>query len=211
LSLIVGGAVLAGVLRWRGLQREADRDALAILTTACEELERGDPTAAGRSASEAAAAAKTARTRNRALTVLAWAALGQGYPQRARAALDQIAPSHAVDLYCLAAVEAARGRSEFAIHALDLSRAVGDLTCEGAKLFVECHLRAFGIERAVMAALQTRKILGRENCELVLDAARDAGALVAAAKLAAALGHEANGQWPASPSNPSAFGPTSLR
>jgi hypothetical protein len=151
------------------------------------ELDGANPTAAGWAASKALAAAKTLTSRNRAFTILAWAALGQGHPERARAALDQVRPSHALDLYCLAAVEAARGRTAFAIQALEVARTFGTLTCDGAKLLVDCYARAYGIERAVLAALQNRRVLGAANCERVLAAARLAGADDAAATLAGAL------------------------
>jgi hypothetical protein len=188
LLLAVGTrGLLAGAIQWRVQRAEGDREANAQLGRAHAELEGGNAAAAASAASKALAAAETARTRNQALNALAWAALGQGFPERAKAELDRVAPSHAVDLFCLAAVEAARGRTEVAIQALEVMWASRALSRESAKLFVECNLRAFGIERAVMVALQTRKVLGRENCELVVNAARLAGADVAAGKLADAL------------------------
>jgi hypothetical protein len=189
LAALVAGGVVAGVVRWR-VDHPLDEEALSHLASALVELDRGDPSAAAREAAKAAAAAATARTRNRALTALAWAALGQGYPERAKAALDQVQPQHALDLQCLAAVEAARGRDEFAIQALDVARASRSLDREGAKRFVDCHLRAHGMETAVRAALQVRTTLGREDCEKVVSAARQAGAHAAAATLAATLRDE---------------------
>jgi hypothetical protein len=191
-SLGVGG-LLAGIVRWRTQRRDIDREALAQLATAHAELDRSNPTAAARAASKAVAAAGTSRTRNQALTTLAWAALGQGYAERAKAALDQIQPSHALDIHCLAAVECARGRTEFAIQTLEVARAFGTLTCDGAKLLVDCYVHAHGIERAVLVALQNRKVLGAANCEQVLAAARLAGANDAAAKLASVLRKETPG------------------
>jgi len=190
LALLGLGGLLAGIVRWRMQQRDVDREALAHLATARAELDGSNPTAAGWAASKAVAAARTSRTRNQALTTLAWAALGQGYPERAKAALDQIQPSHALDIHCLAAVECARGRTEFAIQTLEVARAFGTLTCDGAKLLVDCYVHAHGIERAVLVALQNRKVLGAANCEQVLAAARLAGAHDAAAKLAAVLRKE---------------------
>jgi hypothetical protein len=116
-SLALGG-LLAAIVRWRAERQDVDGEALAELATARAELDRSNPTAAACAASKAVAAAGTSRTRNRALTTLAWAALGQGYPERAKAALDRIQPSYALDVYCLAAVECARGRTEFAIQAM---------------------------------------------------------------------------------------------
>jgi hypothetical protein len=189
--LLGGGGLVAGAIRRRRRRNEADGEALGQLAVACAELERGNPTTAAWAASKAETLAATPRTRNRALITLAWAALGQGYPERAKAALDQVVPSHALDVYCLAAVEAARGRTTLAVQALEVARTAGTLSCDAAKLLVECNLRAFGMERAVLIAWQTRKALGRENCELVVKAAQLAGAHTAAEKLAAALREEA--------------------
>ena len=187
LALLGVGGVLSAVVLWRRTRDDADSDALAQLAVAHAELERGNPTPAGWAASKAVATAARPRTRNRALSALAWASLGQGCPERAKAALDRVRPSHDISLYCLAAVEAARGRTDLAIQALEVARTAGVLDGEGAKLLVECHLRAFGIERAVLVATQIREMLGRANCNLVVDAARVAGAPVAAATLAALL------------------------
>jgi hypothetical protein len=188
-SLGVGGLV-AAVARWFREPRDLDADARVQLALAQAALDASDPTAAAKAASKAVAAADTSRMRNRALTTLAWAALGQGYAERAKAALDNVKPAHELDVYCFAAVEWARGRPETAIQALEVARTFGTLTCDGAKLLIDCHLRANGIEHAVLAALQNRRVLGVENCEQVLTAARLAGANRAAARLAAVLRSE---------------------
>jgi hypothetical protein len=183
------GGLLAAVVRWRMEGYDADIEALAQLAIARAELE-SNPTAAGWAASKAVAAAGTAQTRNRALVTLAWAALGQGYPERAKAALDRIRPAYALDLYCLAAVEHTRGQTDLAIKSLEVARTFGALTSDGAKLLVDCYLSAEGIERAVLAAFQNRKVLGPANCEQVLTAARLAGANDVAAKLESVLRNE---------------------
>jgi hypothetical protein len=185
--LAVGGAT-AAAFRWRKERYDLDREAVAYLATAQEQLAEGDHTAAAVAATKAARSARTSRTRNAGLTTVAWAALGQGFPERAKAALDRIEPSHAVDLGCLAAVESARGKPERAIEALEVARTAGSLTRDGAKLLVDCYVRRCGIDRAVMAALQTRKALGAENCRMVVQAASAAGAHAAAAILASAIG-----------------------
>jgi hypothetical protein len=206
--LFGGGALAAGAIRWRRQREANDAEAVAQLAVACAELEAGNSAAAGRAASKAVKAATTSRTRNRALSTLAWAALNQGYPEAAKAALDEVAPQ-ALDVYCLAAVEAARGRPELAIQALEVAGTAAHLTCDAAKLLVECYLRAFGIERAVAIALKARTALGPENCELVVNAARLAGAHTAAATLAAALREEPGSKRPSLP--PPAFGSASAR
>jgi hypothetical protein len=180
--LAVGGAI-AATLRWRGEQEGLDQQAVAELKAARTRLGKEDYAGAAAAASRAAKSARTPRTRNAALSTLAWAALGQGYPERAKAALDGIAPSHAIDLYCLAAVEAARGRLEQAIDALEVARTARTLTCDGAKLFVDCCAHLHGVDHAVAAALQTIDVLGIENCKVVAKAAADAGAHGAAGLL----------------------------
>jgi hypothetical protein len=184
--LAVGGAT-AAALRWRREREGLDQQAVAELEAARTRLGQGDHTGAAAAASRAAKSAMTPRTRNAALSTLAWAALGQGYPERAKAALDGIVPSHAIDLYCLAAVESARGRLERAIEALEVARTARTLTCDGAKLFVDCCARLHGVEHAVTAALRSIDVLGIENCRVVAKAAADAGAHGAAAALASAI------------------------
>jgi hypothetical protein len=162
-ALLAVSGVTAAIFRWRKERQEHDRAAVAHLETARERLEQGDPGGAMVAASKAASSATTPRTRNAALTTLAWSALGQGYPERAKAALDGIEPGHALDVYCLAAVESACGKPGLAIEALEVARTAGTLTCDGAKLLVDCYVQQCGIDRAVMAALQTREVLGAEN------------------------------------------------
>lgn len=187
LALLAAGGVAAASLRLRRGPDGLEQQALVELKTARARLDQQDHAGAAAAASRAVASATASRTRNAALTTLAWAALGQGYPERAKAALDEVVPAHAIDLYCLAAVEAARGRHAQAFEALELARTAGTLTCDGAKLFVDCCARAHGVERAVRAALQTIDVLGVENCKRVVKAAADAGAHDAAATLSAAL------------------------
>jgi hypothetical protein len=206
--LFGAGALVAGTIRWRRQREADDAEAVAQLAIACAELQAGNPAAAGRAASKSVKAAATSRTRNRALSTLAWAALDQGYPEAAKAALDEV-PPQALDVYCLAAVEAARGRPQVAIQALEVTGTAAHLTCDAAKLLVDCYLQAFGIERAVAIALKARKALGPENCELVVNAARLAGAHAAAATLATALREEPGEKRPSLP--PPAFGSASAQ
>jgi hypothetical protein len=187
--LAVGGAT-AATLRWRREREAVDQQAVAELEAARTRLGQEDHAGAAAAASRAVKSARTPWTRNAALSTLAWAALGQGYPERAKAALDGIVPAHTIDLYCLAAVESARGQLERAIEALEVARSARTLTCDGAKLFVDCYARLHGVERAVAAALQIIDVLGVDNCKIVAKAAADAGAHGAAATLASAIrGH----------------------
>ena len=132
-SLLGAGGATAALFRWKLWARERhdlDLGAVADLETARERLAQGDAAAASVAASRSATCARTPYTRNDALRTVAWAALEQGYPERAKAALDQTEPPYAVDLYCFAAVESARGALESAIAALEVARSAGSLTCE---------------------------------------------------------------------------------
>jgi hypothetical protein len=186
-ALLAVSGVTAAIFLRRKERQEHDREAVAHLQTARERLEQGDPGGSMMAASKAASSATTPSTRNAALTTLAWGALGQGYLERAKAALNGIEPGHALDVYCFAAVESACGKPGLAIEALEIARTAGTLTCDGAKLLVDCYVQQCGIDRAVIAALQNREVLGAENCKTVMKAARDVGAHAAAATLASAL------------------------
>jgi hypothetical protein len=149
-ALLAGAGSIAAITRWRRERAalgELDREAVADLEAARRSLAQGEHAAAMAASSRAAATAKTSRTRNTALVTLAWAALGQGYPERAKAALDGIKPFHALDVHCLAAIESALGNPELAIAVLEGARAAHTLTCEGAKLLVDCYVRRYGAPR----------------------------------------------------------------
>ncbi len=171
--------------------RPREAPALAELKAARELLEQGKHGEAARAASAAEEHAKTSRTRNAALTTLAWADLGQGYVQRAKAALERVDPPHMIDLYCYAATQAADGKTELAIQALEVARGARSLGCEGLKLLIDLYARQNRIDCAVVVALQSRGLLGVDNCQTVLRAAREAGAATTIAGLAEALSHRA--------------------
>jgi hypothetical protein len=180
--------VALGWIGWMKSRRAgSDARDIAALASARAQLEQGDPSAAAHIASDLAARARTSRMRNAALTTLAWAGLREGYLERAKSALDRVEPRHALDLYCFAAVQSAHGNCELAIRALDLAHNAGTLCCGGAKLLVDLHVRQDHMDRAVVATLENRKVLGVDNCRLVVKGACDAGEYGAAATLASAL------------------------
>jgi hypothetical protein len=178
-------AALVG-LHWRTVRQAHERRAMTALETARELLGRGHHDLAAEAASDAAAQARTSRTRAHALTTLAWAALEQGNPERAIAALDRIEPRH-LDLYCYAFVQSARGKHQLAIKTLEVARGADSLSLDGAKLLVDLYTHEYGVDRAVWAAWQSRAVLGPENCRRVVRAACDAGAYGPAAMLTSAL------------------------
>jgi len=182
---------LRAAIGWIGwtTSRRAGSDArdVAALASARARLDQGDPATAAQIASDVAARARTARMRNAALTVLAWAGLAEGDHERARSALARVEPRHALDLYCYAAVQSACGHHEMAIRALELAHNARTLCCEGAKLLVDLHVRQDRMERAVVSARENRKVLGLDNCRQVVKGACDAGAYGPAATFAAEL------------------------
>jgi hypothetical protein len=99
-----------------------ERHAKDELEAARALLADGNPIRAVLAAANAAAAARASRTRNAALTTLAWAALEAGYVRRAEAALDAIDPPYDLDLECYAAVQAAANHPDRARQARELAR-----------------------------------------------------------------------------------------
>jgi hypothetical protein len=116
--------LLETILSFLGPQRHDhdEQHAQDELAAARALLEDGNPIRAILAAANAAAAARAARTRNAALTTLAWAALEAGYIRRAEAALDAIDPPYYLDLQCYAAVQAAANHPDRARQALELAR-----------------------------------------------------------------------------------------
>jgi hypothetical protein len=180
-----GAAVISLLQRfWR--RGGSARDA-ADLAAAAGLLGRGDHAAAERAASDIVGRARRSKDRNSALTILAWAALGERRLERARWALDQVEPRHSLDLHCFAALQAETGKPELAIQALELAQSTRNLCCGGAKLLIDLYLRQDRLLRAFASALENRRVLGVDNCRMVVKAACDAGEYAAAAALASAL------------------------
>ncbi|HSY21843.1 MAG TPA: hypothetical protein VK841_07005 [Polyangiaceae bacterium] len=116
--------ILEAILSIFGPRRDDrdERQAKDELAAARALLEDGNPIRAILAAASAAAAARAARTRNAALTTLAWAALDAGYVRRAEAALEAIDPPYYLDLECYAAVQAAANHPDRARQARELAR-----------------------------------------------------------------------------------------
>jgi len=163
----------------------------ARLSAAETLLSQDDCHEARRLASHVAACATSSALCNRAHILLAWVALGQGRPRRAKEELDRIDPPHEIDVYTFAAVEAALGRTVLAIRALEMLIPNGALGCEGAKLLIELYARTGHFDRAVTIAIAYRQVLGARDCWLVVGAAEEAGALQPARQLASHLGARA--------------------
>jgi hypothetical protein len=150
-------------------------------------LQQGEGAAVRRMSMDLAERARVSSVRNGALTMVAWAALKEGLPERAKEALDHIRPEHQIDLYCFAVVEDALGKSKLAIEALELEVTPNR---EAAMFLVDLYAVQGRYDRAVMAAMARRRVLGVDNCRKIVDAAIDAWALPPAATLAEALFQE---------------------
>jgi hypothetical protein len=107
------------------------------------------------------------KTRNAALTMLAWACLGQDQPRAAMAALDKIRPPEGRDPYTLAAVQRALGRIDDALQTLERAPS---WSREAARLLVDLHAERGDLQRAFSTTLEHLRVLGLEDAKLVLRA-----------------------------------------
>lgn len=162
--------------------REGLEDRLAEAKAA---LQRGALDDAWLLADDIIRRAKSQPLRNGAYTALAWVHLERGQGARARAALAEIDPPHAVDPYTVAAVEDAAGDPERARAILEEARRQGYRTVESSKLLIDLHARDGRIESAVDVAVEDADLLGRDDVRAVFTAAVESGAHRSAARLAA--------------------------
>jgi hypothetical protein len=183
LGLCIATAVVC-FTAWLDEVRHTMARQMAELAMARAYLQKGEETAAGRISLDLAGRARARRVRNGALATVAWVALKEGHPERAKEALEHIQPGNQIDLYCFAIVERALGKTWLAIEALELEPAP---SCESAMFLVDLYVLQKRFDRAVAAAAARRQVLGVENCRKVRKAAVDAWELDAAARIAVPL------------------------
>src|SRR5580658_8146099 len=107
LGVLLLSAGIVSALQWLKRQRRLLEDeALAELREARVHLQARRHSAARDGARTVVASACSTPTRNEALHVIAWAALGDGDPVAARRVLEALRPD-VVDAYTLAAMESA--------------------------------------------------------------------------------------------------------
>jgi hypothetical protein len=128
-------------------------------------------------------------TRNAALTILAWACLGEGRPRAAMAALEKVLPRDAADPYTLAAIQRASGLRDQAIETLQGARRIGPLSREAARLLVDLYAERGDLERAFVITLEHLRVLGSEDARLVVRALEQAEDFRHAARLSEAIDH----------------------
>ena len=131
--------------------------------------------------------ARSKATRRRASELLAWCLLEQGLPEEAWRALVAAGPLPALDAYCRAAVEEARGREEVAIEILERARPGEGLRTEAVKHLVDLHARRGRYDLVCRVACEEVRRLEPEDARRVIDAAIEAGAFAGAADIASAL------------------------
>jgi hypothetical protein len=177
LGVLVLAAGIASTLQWRKCQRRILEDqALAGLREARAHLQAGGHSASRDIAKTVAASACSAATRDDALHVLAWAALGDGDPDAARKVLGALRPG-VVDAYTLAAVESANGCPSRAIEALDRGRHGPGLSRDAARFLVDLHAQAGDFKRVAAAAMDLSDVLGPEDVRRVARVLTEAGEL----------------------------------
>jgi hypothetical protein len=135
-------------------------------------------------AKDVAASACTRALRNAALTTLAWVALGEQRPRRAREVLRHVLPAAAVDPYTLAAVESASGHPDRAIATIDRARHTTPLGRDAVRLLVELHANAGNYSQVAAIAREFSRVLGVHDVLLVVRALESAGKSELAASLA---------------------------
>lgn len=118
-----------------------------------------------------------------AANVGAWAALLGGEPGEARQVLERAPADQPVDPYLRAAVAEALGEDQSALEALSHARRTGDARIEVAALYVKVLLKVGDAERAARVTGDIFEETPTDDARHVADAARDAGAALAAAVL----------------------------
>jgi Zn-dependent protease len=137
-------------------------------------------------AKDVATSACTSQLRNAALTTLAWVALGEQEPERAREILRHVLPAGAVDPYTLAAVESASGHSDRAIAAIDRARHTTPLGRDAVRLLVDLHASSGDYPQVAAIAHEFSRVLGLHDVRRVVRALEQAGKPELAASLTTA-------------------------
>ena len=177
LGMLLLSAGIVSALQWLKLRRRLLEDeALAELCEARAHLQAGRHWAARDVARTVAASACSPATHNRALHILAWAALGDSDPVAARRVLEALRPE-AVDAYTLAAVESANGCSDRAIEALDCGRRRSGLNRDAARFLVDLHAQVGDFKRVAATTIELSNVLGPEDVQTVGRALTEAGEL----------------------------------
>jgi Zn-dependent protease len=187
---VFGVATLSSLAAWAKLRRTQIEARLQLperLTRSRLLLRQGKADGALELANSVTALARSNVTSNEAWHLVAWAELELGLGQEARASLQRVVPSYAVDSYCLAATEAALGSSRRAVSVLEGARAEGPLGVGATKLLIDSYARLGLWPRACAVTKEAFGLLDPADIRCVVQVAFVENAIVAATELAAGL------------------------
>ncbi len=190
LFFVFGVAALSSLSAWATVRRtEIERrlELPAQLARGQRLLERGRAEGALELAHDVAARARSNVTANEAFHLAAWAQLELGLPSAARTSLLGVVPSFAVEPFCLAATEAALGRTTQAVTVLEREREEGALSIGATKLLIDCYARLGLLVEACSVAKSAIALLEPADTRRVIAAALEQNAAPSANELAAAL------------------------
>jgi Zn-dependent protease len=188
--LVFGPAAFASLLAWAKRRRTEIERKLGLMNQIDEArwlLSNGEPERSRQLATRVAQRARTNTTANAAWEIAAWAELGLGRAVEAYDTLSRVRPASAVNCYCLAAIEAARGQPRRAISLLEAARSQRALCSDGIKLLIDLHARLGSLESACTVASAEIADLDPDDTRRVIEAAFEAEAFAPATKLAGEL------------------------
>jgi len=190
LSAVFGGLAVYTTLEWVKRRRQEVDERLGLadrIQGAKVLLERGRTHDAKEICIGVIGCARSKATRRRASELLAWSLLEQGQVDQAWRTLVAAGPLPALDAYCRAAVEEARGREQIAIEILERARQGEGLRAEAVKQLVDLYARRGRFDLACRVACEEVRRLEPDDARRVIDAAIEAGAFAGAADIASAL------------------------
>jgi Zn-dependent protease len=187
---LFGSAAFASCGRLLGRRRIEAEQALELpeqLQRARALLARGEAERARQLATRVGVRAQLNATANAAWEIVAWAELEQERPEKAHSTLHRIRPVADIDTYCLAAVEAARGRSRHAIALLERARSIGKSRLDAIKLLIDLYAQIGELDHACAVASAELTALHPDDTRRVIEAAFELSAFAPATKLAGEL------------------------
>jgi Zn-dependent protease len=190
LSATFGGLAVCTTLEWVKRRRQEVDERLGLaerIQGAKLLLDKGRPRDAKHMCIGVIRCARSKATRRRASEVLAWCLLEQGQVEQAWRTLMAAGPLPALDAYCRAAVEEARGREQTAIEILERARHGEGLGAEAVKHLVDLYARRGRFDLVCRVACEEVRRLEPDDARRVIDAAIEAGAFAGAADIASAL------------------------
>jgi|HubBroStandDraft_1064217.scaffolds.fasta_scaffold26424_3 hypothetical protein len=185
-ALILAAGVSSGWRCARTHEWRLEARAKSQLRAANSHLARHSYQEAWDAAKGVATCASAPPLRNAALTTLAWVALGEQEPERAREILRHVLPADAIDPYTLAAVESASGHADRAIATMDRARRTTPLRRDAVRLLVDLHASSGNYQQVAAIAHEFSRVLGPHDVRRVVSGLENAEKPELAAALAEA-------------------------